>query len=45
VSCGNSDGGITVRPGQYASVQCNGVRAAGSNRASNTCSIRMDYNN
>jgi hypothetical protein len=36
---------LKIPGGQYGSVQCNGVRAhvAGAPRASNTCSIRMDY--
>jgi hypothetical protein len=43
-SCGNSDA-ITLVGGQAASVQCNGVREhfAGAPYASNSCSVRMDY--
>jgi hypothetical protein len=43
-SCGNSDS-VQLSPGQYASVQCNGVRQhiAGAPWASNSCSVRMDY--
>jgi hypothetical protein len=42
--CSNTDS-VRVAPGQYASVQCNGVRehSAVANWASNTCAIRMDY--
>jgi hypothetical protein len=43
-SCGNSDA-VTLVGGQAASVQCNGVREhfAGAPYASNSCSVRMDY--
>jgi hypothetical protein len=42
-SCSNSTS-LVLTQGQYASVQCNGVRQHGAlSLASNTCTLRMDY--